>query len=105
MRAFWLLQEGDENMKKHENIIIIVGLMAVIGLTAIVSGFTYAYARSQHSQDKCPCDAVILNMANKRVISHYYATYYLEREIRLGNNGEDLEFIKACRKWHAEREF
>ena len=92
-------------MKKHETIIIIVGLIAVIGLTAIVSGFAYAYARSQHVQDsKCPCNAAILNMANKRVISHYYATYYLEREIRLGNNGEDLEFIKACRKWHAENE-
>ena len=93
-------------MKKHESIIIIVSLIAVIGLTAIVSGFAYAYARSQHSQEgKCPCDTAIINMANKREISHYYAALYLEREIRLGNNSGNLGFVEACRKWHAEREF
>ena len=93
-------------MKKHESIIIIVGLMAVIGLTAIVSGFAYAYARSQHVQDgKCPCDAAIIEMANRRQVSHFYAALYLEREIRLGHSSNDLEFVEACRKWHAEREF
>lgn len=93
-------------MKKHESIIIIVSLIAVIGLTATVSGFAYAYARSQHSQEgKCPCDTAVVNMANRMEVSHYYATIYLEREIRLGHSNGDLEFVKACRKWHAEREF
>ena len=91
-------------MKKHENIVIVIGLMAVIGLTAVASGFAYAYARSQHAQDKCPCDAAIIEMANRRQVSHFYAALYLEREIRLGHSSKDLEFIKACRKWHAENE-
>ena len=103
---FQLLQKGVDNMKKHENIIIIVCLIAVIGLTAIVSGLGYAAARSKHSQEgKCPCDAAIVNMANRREISHYYAACYVEREIRLGYSSGDLDFIESCRKWHAEREF
>ena len=93
-------------MKKHENIIIIVCLIAVIGLTAIVSGLGYAAARSKYSQEgKCPCDAAIVNMANRREISHYHAACYVEREIRLGYSSGDLDFIESCRKWHAEREF
>lgn len=91
-------------MKKHENAVIIIGLMAVIGLTAVASGFAYAYARSQHTQGKCPCNTVIINMANKREVSHYLAASYIEREIRLGYSNEDLVFVEACRKWHAERE-
>ena len=92
-------------MKKHENTIIILGLLAVISLTAIASGFAYAYARSQHAQDKCPCNTAIVEMANRREVSHYYAAGYVEREIRLGHIHGDLEFTEACRKWHAKRDF
>ena len=92
-------------MKKHENIIIIISLLAIIGLTAIVSGFAYAYARSQHVQDNCPCNAAIVEMANRRSVTHYYAAVYVEQEIRLNHYNGDLEFVKACQKWHAERDF
>ena len=92
-------------MKKHENIVVILSLLAVVILTAVASGFAYAYARSQHVQDKCPCDATIVEMANKKGINHYYAACYIEREIRLNHSNGDLEFVKACRKWHAKHEF
>ena len=93
-------------MKKHSGILLVIGILVIISLITIATGFGYAAARSQHSQEgKCPCDTAIINMANKREISHYYAALYLEREIRLGNNSGNLGFVEACRKWHAEREF
>lgn len=111
---FFYFQKGVIVMKKHEENIILLSAFLMIALTAVASGLAYSYVcQAKGNKESCPCTQSVIEMADKKNVSHFYAAAYVERQIRaecgfrddeLVWRSDELRRLEACRKWHAEHD-